>query len=342
VMCQMETRMQVNSFFMMDENFLLHRRRALGLLARMRQYNKPWALYVFSSANVLRSYTMEQLVGLGVSWVWMGIEGKNSQYGKLDGIDTFALVRKLQSHGTRVLGSTIIGLEEHTPDNIDRAIDHAVCHDTDFHQFMLYTPIPGTPLHAEMTAEGRMKADGEFDRADIHGQDRLNYHHPHLSDEQASAALVQAFDRDFAVNGPSTIRIVRTTLRGWKRYRNHPDPRIRARFAYEARELSTAMTALVAGARRFYRDQPAMHRKLSQLLADLHREFGLKSRISSAVGGPWVHRQIRKEQKRLADGWTYEPPTFYERNASVTDHPAAALCSVSRMERQAQLADPPG
>ena len=37
-------------------------------------------------------------------------------------------------------------------------------------------------------------------------------------------------------------------------------------------------------------------------------------------------RKIRQEEKRLAAGWTYEPPTFYERNAAVTDRPEAALC----------------
>ena len=120
----------------------------------MEQHDKSWTLYVFSSANVLRSYTIDQLVALGISWVWMGLEGEDSQYAKLHGIDTFALVRELQSHGIRVLGSTIIGLEDHTPENIDEVIDYAVRHDTDFHQFMLYTPIPGTPLHAELTAKG--------------------------------------------------------------------------------------------------------------------------------------------------------------------------------------------
>ena len=79
VMCQLEQAMGVRSFFVMDENFLLHRRRALRLLELMERHDKAWALYVFSSANVLRSYTIEQLVGLGISWVWMGIEGENSQ-----------------------------------------------------------------------------------------------------------------------------------------------------------------------------------------------------------------------------------------------------------------------
>jgi len=145
VMCQLEQSMGVKAFFAMDENFLFHRRRALRLLELMQQHDKAWALYVFSSANVLRSYSLEQLIGLGISWVWMGIEGENSRYAKLNGIDTLALVRQLQSHGIRILGSTIIGLENHTPENIDQVIAHAVRHDTDFHQFMLYTPLPGTP-----------------------------------------------------------------------------------------------------------------------------------------------------------------------------------------------------
>jgi biotin synthase-like enzyme len=128
----------------MDENFLLNKKRALELLECMDEHEKPWSLYVFSSANVLNKYTPEQLVALGVSWVWLGLEGKESQYTKLAGTDTIKFVSELQSHGIRVLGSSIIGLESHSPDNIDDAIEHAVNHNTEFHQFMLYTPIPGT------------------------------------------------------------------------------------------------------------------------------------------------------------------------------------------------------
>ena len=36
VMCEMESSMKVRSFFMMDENFLLHRKRAMELLELMK------------------------------------------------------------------------------------------------------------------------------------------------------------------------------------------------------------------------------------------------------------------------------------------------------------------
>ena len=90
----------------------------------MIENDKSWALSVFSSANVLRGYTMQQLVGLGIAWVWMGLEGEKSQYTKLSNIDTHALVDQLQSHGVHVLGSTIIGLENHTPENMDEAMSY--------------------------------------------------------------------------------------------------------------------------------------------------------------------------------------------------------------------------
>ena len=326
VMCQIEREMHVRSFFMMDENFLFHRKRALRLLELMEEHGKSWSLYVFTSANVLRSYTIDQLIRLGISWVWMGIEGRNSQYTKLSGIDTFALVRELQSNGIKVLGSTIIGLENHTPENIDEAIDHAVRHDTDFHQFMLYTPIPGTPLHAELSAKGLMKDESTYHLSDIHGQSILNYRHPSLTDEHTAEFMLRAFDRDFEVNGPSTVRIVRTTLAGWRRHKNHPDPRVRSRFAWESRELAGTFSAVVGAAKLYYRDNPVMHAKMSALLRELQVEYGWKSRLAAAIGGRWVLRQIRKEEKRLAAGMSYEPPTFYERNALVTDRPEAALC----------------
>ncbi|MDP6153644.1 MAG: cobalamin-dependent protein [Phycisphaeraceae bacterium] len=315
IMCQLEKTMRVQSFFMMDENFLLHRRRALRLLELMEEHDKAWALYVFSSANVLRTYTIEQLVGLGISWIWMGLEGQNSQYSKLHGVDARALVRQLQAHGIRVLGSSIIGLEDHCPENIDDVIDYAVGFDTEFHQFMLYTPIPGTPLYRELDTKGLMMAPGTYAEGDIHGQYVFNYRHPHIHNGQEAEFIERAFVRDFEVNGPSVVRVIRTTLAGWQRYKNHPNARIRRRFAWEARSLSTTFAAAAGAAKLYYRKQPAMHARMATVLRDLHRQFGFTSRVMSLLGGWWLERRIRREEKRLAAGGTCEPPTFYETKA---------------------------
>ena len=330
IMSRLEAELKVHSFFVMDENFLFHRARALRLLELMRKHDKAWSLYVFSSANVLQSYSIEQLVALGISWVWMGMEGEKSRYTKLQGADTRSLVRQLQSHGIRVLGSSIIGLENHTPENIDEAIEFSAAHDTDFHQFMLYTPIPGTPLHAELTANGLMKDESEFDPGDIHGQSIFNYRHAHLQDGVEQELIVRAFQRDFEVNGPSVMRIVRTTLAGWRRYKNHPDLRIRRRFAWEARELSTTFSAVMGAVHLYYRRQPEIRARAAAILRDLYAEYGLKARIMAAVGGRYLLAKIRREEKQLAAGWQYEPPTFYETNfLPAVGNPAVRTRSVS-------------
>ncbi len=339
VMCRIAADLKTNSFFVLDENFLLQRQRALRLLELIEQHGKSWSLYVFSSARVLRSYTMEQLVALGISWVWMGLEGKESQYAKLNGVDTRELVNTLQSHGIRVLGSSIIGLEHHTPENMDQVIDEAIAHDTVFHQFMLYTPIDGTPLHAQHKAQNTLIPESELPPADVHGQYRFNYHHPHIRNGQEGRFLLAAFDRDMAVNGPSLARLIRTTLKGWQRYKNHPDQRIRDRFRRDALSLRTTYAGAVWAMRKWYRDDDHLYAKLNGILDSLCTEFGLTTRIMAGLIGRYLFRKMKQEDRRLARGWSYEPSTFYEHNAAaraLADNTAPSWKTRS-MEKIAQI-----
>ncbi len=311
LMCRMENNLRTKSFFVMDENFLLNRPRAMELLDLMRRGDKSWELYVFSSANALRKYTMEELVQLGVSWVWMGLESPKSNYSKLDGTNTLELTRELRKHGIKLLGSTIVGLEHHTPDNIRSEIEHAVSHGTDFHQFMLYTPVPGTPLYHEMEQEGRLL---NVDLADIHGQFKFNFEHAAISREQSKNFLDWAFERDYEVNGPSVYRICRTMLDGWRRYRNHPDRRIRRRFESEIASLKSGYAALLWAMEKHLREtNRTVSQKIRELRLDLSIEFGVASRVAQAFAGPLLLWSTRREEKRLAKGLTYEPDTVIER-----------------------------
>ncbi len=319
IMCELERTMKVQAFFVMDENFLLHRQRALRLLEHMKTHDKAWSLQVFSSAKVLRSYTMEQLLRLGLSWVWLGLEGEDSGYAKLGHVDTFELVRDLRANGVRVLGSTIIGLEQHHPDNIERVIDWAVRHDSDFHQFMLYSPSPGTPFFHDLANRDLLKSEEEFPWADWHGQLGFSWRHPHIPAGMETEYILRAFHRDFAVNGPSVLRVVRTLLQGWQRHKNHPDACVRRRLQRETRSLAKAGAAAVAAGREFYRDDPHLHAKLTALLNDLCEEFGEGARYLAENAGPVVLEKLQAEKKRLSEGWTYEPPTFYEVNAAAQE-----------------------
>lgn len=312
VMCQAERGLGAKSFFMMDENFLLYRRRALELLDLMRRHGKAWSLYVFSSANAIRKYDIRELIELGVEWIWLGLESAGSGYRKLQGTDTRSLVRDLQAHGIRVHGSTIIGLEHHTLDNIDDEIEHAVAHDTVFHQFMLYTPMPGTPLYRTVQAEGRLLDDVEL--CDIHGQFKFNFQHPGIPRDDSKRCLDRAFRRDYEVNGPSLYRLMRSMFTGWRVYRNDPDPRVKARVGSAARQLRTGWGAALWAMERHLRDSNgAMAERIADLRQQIERELGGWSSLIDRVAGPALLWAARRESRFGPAGRHLEPRTFVER-----------------------------
>jgi radical SAM superfamily enzyme YgiQ (UPF0313 family) len=267
---------------------------------------------VFSSANAIRKYRIEELVELGVSWIWMGLESPRSSYAKLRDTDTQTLAAELRQHGIKLLGSTIVGLEHHTPENIREEIERAVAHGTDFHQFMLYTPVPGTPLFEQMRREGRMLDN--VDLADIHGQYKLNFQHGAISRDDSKRLLDWAFRFDFERNGPSLFRICDTIFQGWKRYHDHPDLRVRQRVANEAAKLRTTYdAALWAMEKRLKKTNFTVAARIRELRREIEREFGAATRMVRTVTGPILLWSSKREDRQLERGKTYEPPTFIDR-----------------------------
>ena len=312
VMCDVERRLNVKTFFIMDENFLLYKRRAMELLAEMKGHGKSWSLFVFSSANAIRKYKMRDLVELGVSWVWMGLESAEATYLKLRETDTIALTHELQSHGIRVQGSTIVGMEHHTPDSMSAAIDHAVAHDADCHQFMLYTPVPGTPLYQDMKAQGRLL--DEVDLADIHGQYKFNFRHAAIERDDSKTWLDGAFDRDYLVNGPSLYRMMRTMMAGWKRYGQDADLRVRARFAADANKLRNGYGGALWAMERYLRDSnQRVSARIGELRREIEHELGGLSAAIDRVVGPVLLWSARHEAAAFPMGRPLEPKTFIDR-----------------------------
>jgi radical SAM superfamily enzyme YgiQ (UPF0313 family) len=311
VMCQAEKQLGVQSFFLMDENFLLYRKRALELLECMKAGGKSWSLFVFSSANALAKYTSRELVELGITWVWLGLESAQSGYAKLNGTDTLALTRELREHGILVHGSSIIGMPHHTLENIGDEIEHAVAHDTDCHQFMLYTPMPGTPLYDEMESGGRLL---DVDLADTHGQYKFNFTHPSISRDASKEFLDAAFRRDYLLNGPTLYRIIRTTAEGWRRYRRDPDPRVRARAERNGRTLTGGYGAALWTMERYLAEaNRAVSERIRSLRLEIEHEMSGLRRLASRAAGRVLLWSARRDARRFPRGRPLEPPTFMER-----------------------------
>ena len=294
------------SFFIMDENFLLQKRRAMELLALMKAAGKSWTFNIFSSANAIRKYTYEELVELGISWIWLGLESRAPDTPSCDGADTLALTRELREHGIVLLGSTIIGLEHHTPENIGEEIEHAIAHETDFHQFMLYTPVPGTPLYHEMARTGppARRGPGRHSR-------------PAQIQLQARGNLARRIEEVPRLGLPARFRAQRSEplphlphhLRRLDALQEPPGPRASASAGSAKCRTAPRLGRLALGdgappeaveSRGGGED--------SRAAQEMEHEFGLIAVVAGKLLGPVLWWTSRREEKRLPPAKATSPP----------------------------------
>lgn len=206
-----------DEFFVMDENFLKDTARARELLAEMERHRRWFGFQLFSSAEAIRAFGVDNMVRLGVSFVWIGVESatREGNYAKNDGVDARLLVRELRDRGITVLASGILCAEHHTPENIQEDVDFLVGLEADMVQFMLLTPLPVTALWRDMKKKGLVREDLPWE--EWHGQKELAWKHPAFPGDAPARWLEKAFRADHEANSSTMYRVIETAFRGWKR-----------------------------------------------------------------------------------------------------------------------------
>jgi len=214
--CRVADERGTDSFFVMDENFLKNRGRAFELLHEMEVHQRFFRFHLFSSAEAITAFGLDNLVRLGVDLVWIGFESRSRQsaFAKNHGIDAGRLVRELRDRGIAVLASGILCMEHHTPDNMQDDVDFLVGLEADFVQFMLLTPIPVTDLYRDHKRRGLLRMELPFQ--EWHGQKCLNFRHPFFSDDDAESWINHAFRQDYEQNSSSMFRMTETAVRGYE------------------------------------------------------------------------------------------------------------------------------
>ncbi len=215
--CGIADRRGTDDFFVMDENFLKDTGRALELLEEMERNERFFGFQIFSSAEAIRAFGLDNMVRLGVSFVWIGFESatRSGNYAKNDGIDARRLTQELRDRGITVLASGILCAEHHTPENIGTEIDFMVGLEADMVQFMLLTPLPVTGLYREMKAKGLVREDLPWE--EWHGQKEMSWNHPAFPGDAPARWLEKAFRADHEANSSTMYRVIETAFRGWKR-----------------------------------------------------------------------------------------------------------------------------
>jgi radical SAM superfamily enzyme YgiQ (UPF0313 family) len=302
--CAISERRGVDSFFVMDENFLKDTDRALELLSLMEKHRRYFDFSIFSSAEAIAAFGVDNMVRLGVSFVWIGVESANprASYDKNAGSDPAALVRALRDRGISVLASGILCAEHHNPENIRSEIDFLVALRADFVQFMLLTPMPVTALYQDCQKRGLLRFDLPWE--EWHGQKHLVFRHPEFAQGESEKWIETAFRRDYEVNGSSIYRLTETAWRGYRRLADFVghDPCLKAR-----------RDQLLARARSYSLLLPHIARRAVNDTERLHAQ-ALQIEIETALTDPVVPRRLADLGIRaLASLWDARVDTFGDR-----------------------------
>jgi radical SAM superfamily enzyme YgiQ (UPF0313 family) len=114
-----------------------------------------------------------------------------------------AVLARARALGIRVNLFFMLGLEEDTPEGLDRIGRQALRLDPEAARFSVSTPYPGTPFYERMRAEGRI-VEEDFER---YTQFALVHRHPNLSAEAVQERLLEAYSRFYFRPGYIARRI---------------------------------------------------------------------------------------------------------------------------------------
>jgi radical SAM superfamily enzyme YgiQ (UPF0313 family) len=264
------------SVVILDEDFLLNRKRAMEFRARVLREGKALSIFCFASIKALSQYTVTEILEMGVDGVWIGYEGTRSGYAKQEGRPVPELFAELRAHGISILTSMIVGLPYQTPEIIAEELDGLMRLEPTLCQFLIYGPTPGTPFYEQVMREGRLHSDFADDRSEYYRNCtgfKAMVVHPTMRGEEIEAAQQHCFEEDLRRLGPSIYRSLDVWLRGYEKLKDSPNPMLRSKAERFAREIRHAYPVFLTG-RLFARGA-----KVRASIADLQR------RVEATLGG---------------------------------------------------------
>ncbi len=276
------------SIAVLDEDFLLNRRRAMEFRECVKESGRTLSIFAFASVKAISQYTVEEILEMGVDGLWIGYEGTRSGYAKQAGRPVDELFRELRAHGISVLSSMIVGLPYQTDEVIDEELSGLLALRPTLAQFLIYGPVPGTPFFEQVVREGRltdeMTADPERFWKSSTGF-RAMVKHPVMSGAEIEAAQERCYREDFRRLGPSIFRSLETWLLGHEKLKGSDNPSLREKAARFAADVRKAYPIFLAG--RLLAPGREMRRAIGDLQRRVHASLGratLAERIASVAG----------------------------------------------------------
>ena len=262
-------------FLIIDEDFLLNKKRALEFRDCVLQGGKQPSIFAFSSIKAISQYTVEEILEMGIDGFWVGYEGTRSGYAKQQGRPVPEILTEFRQHGITILTSMIVGFDYQTPEVVAQELDGLMKLKPSLGQYLIYGPVPGTPFFERVIKDNLLQdvytteKDLFYRRAD--GFSTM-IKHPTLSPKEIEDLQRWCFDQDFQRLGPSIYRVLETRFLGYLTLKDSPNPVLRRKAAYFANELRFAYPVFLPG--RLFGPNATIRKWIGELERNLHRELG--------------------------------------------------------------------
>jgi radical SAM superfamily enzyme YgiQ (UPF0313 family) len=262
-------------FLILDEDFLLNKKRAMEFRECVMKGGKKLSIFAFSSIKAISQYTVEEILEMGIDGFWIGYEGTRSNYAKQQGRPIADILTEFREHGITVLTSMIVGFDYQNQQVVAEELDGLMKLKPALAQFLIYGPVPGTPFYERIIKENLLQdvytsdKDLFYRRADGF---RTMIKHPTLSPEQIEEIQRWCFEQDFQRLGPSIYRVLEGRLLGYLKLKDSPNPLLRQKADYYAKELRFAYPVFLPG--RLLGPNAAVRKWIGDLEQRIHAEFG--------------------------------------------------------------------
>ena len=110
-------------FLILDEDFLLNKKRAMEFRECVKKGGKTLSIFAFSSIKAISQYKVEEILEMGIDGFWIGYEGTRSNYAKQQGRPVDEILTEFREHGITVLASMIVGFDYQNKDVVAQELD---------------------------------------------------------------------------------------------------------------------------------------------------------------------------------------------------------------------------
>jgi haloalkane dehalogenase len=263
------------SIIILDEDFLLNRKRALEFRDCVLRGGKALSIFCFASVKAISRYTVTEILEMGIDGLWIGYEGTRSGFKKQSGRPVEEVFTEFREHGITILASMIVGFEYQTPKIIEEELSGLLALKPAFSQFLIYGPVPGTPFYDRTVEQGLLRQevrdDPEMLCRKATGFDSL-VKHPNMSASEIERLQNKCFEDDFTRLGPSIFRCIETWFLGYLKLRDSENPILLDKAKLYERLLRGAYPVFLAG--RCFGPTREIRRWIGQLQGRIHAVVG--------------------------------------------------------------------